>query len=108
MPLSSLNEFIALISPIVPHEIRSSASAAPLYFFTMWATRRRLCFIRISLAFMSPLWNALIYVSSSAFESGFGNDDFSDTMPEKKRTFDKKVIKDSKIISIYMLNFVER
>ena len=108
--MSSLKLFIALISPIVPQLIKSSASAAPLYFFTTWATRRRLCRIRISLASFAvvnssavasglfPAWNFLMYSSSSLFGRGFGKEDFSWTKPEKKRTFDKKVRKFSKII----------
>ena len=56
-PSGGLKVVTALISPMVPIEIRSSVSSpVPWYFLTTCATSRRLCSIRIFFAWESPSW----------------------------------------------------
>ena len=55
MPLSGEKVDTALMSPLVPMEIRSSVSTPEAkYFFTICATSRRLCSISVSRASVSP------------------------------------------------------
>ena len=71
---SGLNVLIALISPIVPMEIKSSTPTPVLSnFFAIYTTRRRLCSIRSFLAsFASPFLRLLIVASYFSGESAAG------------------------------------
>ena len=97
-PFSGSNVSMPLISPILPTLIRSSASPALLYFFTMCATRRRLCFTRISYASRSPFLYMAKYSRSFSGLNGFGNEPLLFTNDVKKNILDKNAIKVSKII----------
>ena len=63
---SGLYVLTALISPIVPMDIRSSVSGPEANFLTIWATRRRLCSISRFLASILP---CLVNCSSRRFSS---------------------------------------
>ena len=74
-PASGRKVCTALISPSEPMEIRSSWSTpAWAYFRAMWATRRRLCSMRLAAARLSPANIFSISAASSSFSRGFGNE----------------------------------
>ena len=68
-----LKVFTALISPMVPMEIRSSM-LSPVFSkrLAMYTTRRRLCSMRSLRAASSPLSSAPIAFSSLSFSRGGG------------------------------------
>ena len=82
-----------------PTERRSSASAAPAYFFATWATSRRLCSISFSRAAESPARAAARYFFSSSGGSGFGKLVPERMLEQKKTTFDKTNNSDSQNIT---------
>ena len=73
--LSGLNVLIALISPIVPMEIKSSTPTPVLSnFFAMYTTSRKLCSIKSFFALSSRSEpSALIILASSSTSNGAGS-----------------------------------
>ena len=71
MLLSILKVLIALISPIVPIDIKSSKLLIFVsYRLATYTTKRKLCSIKIFLASTSPSLHKEIYFSSSSLVRG--------------------------------------
>src|SRR5699024_7356379 len=106
-PLFALKLSTPLIKPIVPIEIKSSLfSFVSSYFFTICATRRKLCSINLSLAIVSPASIASTYFFSSSLDNGWGNALFLIYETNTTYCFKKYVII-AKIVDIcFLLSYI--